>query len=46
MADQLVEAEAKFGKEVDAAMGVEPDVGRYAERYERLAKNLPSANDL
>jgi putative FmdB family regulatory protein len=46
MADQLVEAEAKYGKEVDAAMGAEPDVGRYAERYERLAKNLPGADDL
>jgi putative FmdB family regulatory protein len=46
VADQLVEAEAKYGKEVDAAMGAEPDVGRYAERYERLAKNLPGADDL
>lgn len=41
MADQLAEAEAKFGKEVDAAMGPEPDVGRLARRYESLAKDLP-----
>jgi hypothetical protein len=41
MADQLAEAEAKFGQEVDAAMGPEPDVGRLARRYESLAKDLP-----
>lgn len=41
VADQLVEAEAKWGKEVDAAMGKEPDVGRYARRYDQLAKGLP-----
>ncbi len=46
VADQLVEAEAKFGKEVDAAMGAEPDVGRYARRYEELARGLPGADDL
>lgn len=46
MADQVAEAEAKWGKEVDAAMGPEPDVGKYAERYERLAKNLPAKDDL
>jgi hypothetical protein len=40
-ADKLAEAEAKFGKEVDAAMGPSPDVGRYARRYERLAADLP-----
>jgi putative FmdB family regulatory protein len=45
MADQLAEAEAKWGKEVDAAMGPEPDVGKYARRYESLAKNLPSPED-
>jgi putative FmdB family regulatory protein len=39
--DQLEEAEAKYGKEVEAAMGAEPDVGKYARRYESLAKNLP-----
>ncbi|MEX0782016.1 MAG: zinc ribbon domain-containing protein [Dehalococcoidia bacterium] len=39
--DQLAEAEAKWGKEVDAAMGPEPDVGRMAKRYERLAADLP-----
>ncbi|MCC7366057.1 MAG: zinc ribbon domain-containing protein [Dehalococcoidia bacterium] len=41
MADKLVEAEAKFGKEVDAAMGPEPDVGKYARRYEQLSQGLP-----
>ncbi len=46
MADQLAEAEAKFGKEVDAAMGPEPDVGRYARRYSERAKDLPSERDL
>jgi putative FmdB family regulatory protein len=39
--DKLAEAEAKFGKEVDAAMGPQPDIGRMARRYERLAKDLP-----
>jgi len=41
VADQLSDAEAKWGKEVDAAMGPEPDVGKYARRYESLSKNLP-----
>ncbi|MCK9517897.1 MAG: hypothetical protein M0R74_02540 [Dehalococcoidia bacterium] len=41
MADKLAEAEANFGKEVDAVMGGEPDVGKYARRYEALAKDLP-----
>lgn len=44
--DQLAEAEAKWGKEVDAAMGPEPDVGKYARRYEELAKNLPGPRDV
>lgn len=39
--DQIDEAEAKYGKEVDAAMGPGPDVGKYARRYESLAKDLP-----
>lgn len=39
--DQIEEAEAKYGKEVDAAMGPPPDVGKYARRYEKLAKDLP-----
>jgi putative FmdB family regulatory protein len=46
VADQIADAEAKFGKEVDAAMGPEPDIGRYARRYDQLAKGLPSADDL
>ena len=41
VADQVADAEAKWGKEVDAAMGTEPDVGRMARRYESLAKGLP-----
>jgi hypothetical protein len=41
MADQLAEAEAKWGKEVEAAMGPEPDVAKYARRYDSLAKDLP-----
>ena len=41
LSDQIDEAEAKYGAEVDAAMGSAPDVGRYARRYESLAKDLP-----
>ncbi len=44
-ADQIAEAEAKFGKQVDAAMGKDPDVGRFARRYDELAKGLPAARD-
>ena len=40
-ASKLEEAEATYGKEVDAAMGSTADVDRYAKRYERLAKDLP-----
>lgn len=39
--DKIAEAEAKWGKEVDAAMGPPPDVGKYARRYEQLSKGLP-----
>jgi putative FmdB family regulatory protein len=39
--DQIREAEAKWGKEVDAAMGPTPDIGRLARRYDRLAADLP-----
>lgn len=39
--DKIAEAEAKWGKEVDAAMGPPPDVGKYDRRYEQLAKGLP-----
>ena len=45
-ADKIAEAESKWGKVVDDAMGPEPDVGRYARRYERLAKDLPRREDL
>ncbi len=46
MADQIADAESKWGKEVDASMGPEPDVGRFARRYTELSKNLPNPNDL
>ena len=44
--DQMAEAEAKFGKEVDAAMGPAPDIGKYARRYETLSKGLPPPENL
>lgn len=44
--DQLAEAEAKWGKEVNAALGPGPDVGRHVRRYEALSKDLPNKNDL
>jgi len=46
MGDQLAQAEARWGKEVDAAMGPEPDVGKYARRYESLSKGLPGPDDV
>jgi len=39
--DKVAEAEARFGKEVDASMGPERDIGYLSRRYERLAKDLP-----
>ncbi len=39
-ADQVAEAEAKYGKEVDAAMGPMPDIGRMARRYSERSKDL------
>ena len=45
VADQLAEAEAKWGKEVDGAMGPEPDIGKYARRYASLSKDLPTPED-
>jgi putative FmdB family regulatory protein len=41
LSDQLADAEAKYGKEVDSALGASPDVGKLARRYESLAKDLP-----
>jgi putative FmdB family regulatory protein len=41
LSDQIADAEAKYGAEVDAALGREPDVGKMARRYESLAKDLP-----
>jgi hypothetical protein len=46
MQTKLADAEATWGKEVDAAMGAEPDVGRLARRYEGLAKDLPPPESL
>jgi putative FmdB family regulatory protein len=45
MKDQVAEAEAKWGKQVNDAMGPGPDVGKYARRYSELAKDLPPEND-
>lgn len=44
LSDQVADAEAKYGKELDAAMGPEPDVGRFARRYEKLSKDLPPSD--
>lgn len=41
LSTKLAVAEATFGKEVDAAMGPEPDVGRLARRMDRVGKGLP-----
>lgn len=41
LGDQLAEAEAKWGKQVESVMGPGPDVGRLARRYEELSKDLP-----
>jgi putative FmdB family regulatory protein len=45
MGTKLAEAEAKYGKEVDAAMGPEPDVGKYARRFDTIAKDLPARSE-
>lgn len=42
--DKLAEAEAKWGKEVNAVMGESPGYG-ITERYTRLAKDLPPPED-
>jgi putative FmdB family regulatory protein len=41
VADQLADAEAKWGQEVESVMGPGPDVGRFARRYDELARDLP-----
>lgn len=41
LSDQLAEAEAKYGAEVESVLGAGPDVGKHARRYEALAKDLP-----
>lgn len=40
-ATKVTEAEANFGAEVDAAMGPEPDIGKFARKYEEASKELP-----
>jgi len=42
--DQLAEAEAKWGKQIDDVMGPSPDIGRYARRYSELSKDLPPSD--
>jgi len=44
-ADKVAEAEAKYGKEVDAALGATPDVGKLSRRYDSVAKGLPRTED-
>jgi len=44
-ADKVAAAEAKYGKEVNAALGATPDVGKLSRRYEGLAKSLPRPDD-
>lgn len=46
LSDQLAEAEAKYGKEVEAVLGPEPDIAKHSRRYDRLAKDLPRKEDL
>ncbi|MFQ5382009.1 MAG: hypothetical protein ACE5EF_10355 [Dehalococcoidia bacterium] len=41
MKDKLVEAEARFGKEVDDVMGPESDFASHVDRYDSLSKGLP-----
>ena len=41
LSDQLADAEAKYGKEVNDVLGPGPDVGKLSRRYESLAKDLP-----
>ena len=40
-AAKVAEAEATYGAEVDAAMGPEPDIGKFARRYDEASKDLP-----
>lgn len=40
-ATKVAEAEATYGAEVDAAMGPEPDIGKFARQYDEAAKDLP-----
>ncbi|MCY3603024.1 MAG: hypothetical protein OXH12_08075 [Chloroflexi bacterium] len=39
-ATKVAEAEATYGAEVDAAMGPDPDIGKFARRYDEAAKDL------
>ena len=40
-ATKVAEAEATYGAEVDAAMGSDTEVDKYASRYEQASKDLP-----
>jgi putative FmdB family regulatory protein len=41
LSDQISEAEAKYGREVNDVLGPGPDVGKLTRRYSDLAKDLP-----
>ncbi len=45
-ADQMADAEARWGKEVNDVLGPGPDIGRHVRRYDALSKDLPNKNDL
>ena len=40
-ATKVAEAEATYGAEVDAAMGSDTEIEKYASRYEQASKDLP-----
>ena len=39
--DKMVEAEGKWGKEVNHVLGASPDIDTITNRYARLSKDLP-----
>lgn len=43
--DKLVEAEVKWGKEVNSVLGASPDIDTITNRYAALAKDLPPPED-
>ena len=40
-ATRVADAEATYGAEVDAAMGSDTEIEKYASRYEQASKDLP-----